>query len=96
MGSEAGQPDTKVWRFGANAKFTFNPAGPLRLFVNGGPNLYHFDPGSVEGGFNVGIGLNLPAGKRFSFEATYNYNRAITASPDLPFSQFMLGLLVSF
>ncbi len=92
----AGQPDTKVWRFGANAKYTFNPAGPLRLFVNGGPNLYHFDPGSVEGGFNVGIGLNLPAGKRFSFEATYNYNRAITASPDLPFSQFMLGLLVSF
>jgi opacity protein-like surface antigen len=93
---KTGQPDTKVWRFGANAKYTFNPAGPLRLFVNGGPNLYHFDPGSVEGGFNVGIGLNFPAGKRFSFEATYNYNRAITASPDLPFSQFMLGLLVSF
>ena len=92
----AGQPDTKVWRFGANAKYTFNPAAPLRVFVNGGPNLYHFDPGAVEGGFNVGLGLNLPAGKRFSFEATYNYNRAITASPDLAFSQFMLGLLVNF
>jgi hypothetical protein len=92
----AGQPDTKVWRFGVNAKYTFNPAGSPQLFVNGGPNLYHFDPGRVEGGFNVGIGLNVPAGKRFSFEGTYNYNRAITASPDLPFSQFMLGLLVSF
>jgi len=34
--------------------------------------------------------------ERFSFEATYNYNRAITASPDLAFSQFLLGLLVSF
>lgn len=89
-------PDTKVWKLAANAKYTFNPADPLRVFVNGGPDLFHFDPGAFEAGFNVGLGLNLPAGKRFSFEATYNYNRALTASPDLAFSQFMLGMLTSF
>ena len=89
-------PDTRVWRLGANAKYTFNPAAPLHVFVNGGPDLYHFDPGAFEGGFNLGLGLNLPAGKRFSFEATYDYNRALTASPDFPFNQVMLGMLVSF
>jgi hypothetical protein len=93
---QAGQPDTKAWRLGANAKFTFNPGAPLRVFVNAGPDLYHFDAGSFEGGFNAGLGLNLPAGRRFSFEATYNYNRAITPSPDLDFSQVQLGMLVSF
>jgi hypothetical protein len=92
----AGQPDTTVWKLGANARYTFNPGDPLRVFVNGGPDVFHFDPGAVEAGLNIGAGLNLRAGKRFSFEATYNYNRALTASPDLAFSQVMAGLLVSF
>jgi len=91
-----GNPDTRVWRLGANAKYTFNPAAPLHVFVSGGPDLYHFDPGSFEGGLNLGLGLNLPAGSLFSFEATYDYNRALTPSPDLPFHQIMLGMLVSF
>ena len=90
-----GSSDTRVWKVAANAKYTFNPGDPLRVFVNAGPDLFHFDPGAVEAGFNVGLGLNVPVGKRFSFEGTYNYNRALTASPDLAFSQFMLGLLVS-
>lgn len=91
-----GQPDTEVWRLGANAKYTFNPAAPVHVFVSGGPDLYHFQPGSFEGGLNLGLGLNVPAGSRFSFEAAYDYNRALTCSPDLPFHQVMLGMLVSF
>jgi hypothetical protein len=91
-----GNPDTRVWRLGANAKYTFNPAAPLHVFVSGGPNLYHFNPGSFEGGLNLGLGLNLPAGSLFSFEATYDYNQALTPSPDLSFHQIMLGMLVSF
>ena len=79
-----------------NAKYTFNPGAPLQVFVNGGPDLYHFDPGNVEFGLNLGLGLHVPAGQLFSFEATYDYNRALTPSPDLPFSQVMLGMLVSF
>ena len=89
-------PDTSVWKLATNAKYTFNPGDPLRVFVNAGPDLFHFDPGAFEAGFNLGLGLNFPVGKRFSFEGTYNYNRALTAAPDLEFSQFMLGLLVSF
>jgi hypothetical protein len=92
----AGLPDTKTWRLGVNAKYTFNPGALLQVFVNGGPDLYHFSPGNFEGGANLGVGLHVPAGKLFSFEATYDYNRALTASPDLPFSQVMLGMLVSF
>ncbi len=93
---QPGQPDTDLWKLGANAKFTFNPAAAVHVFVNGGPDLYHFSPGSFEGGVNLGLGLNVPAGSRFSFEATYNYHWALTASPDLRYDQLQLGLLISF
>jgi hypothetical protein len=92
----AGLPDTKVWRLGVNPRYTFNPAATLQVFVNGGPDLFHFEPGNVEGGANLGLGLHLSPGQLFSFELTYDYNRALTPSPDLPFSQIMLGMLVSF
>lgn len=92
----AGQPDTRAWTVLANARFTFNPAAPARFFVKGGPGLYHFTPGDVEGGLNVGAGLNVPAGRRFAFEGTYDYHLAFTASPDVEFSRFQLGLLISF
>ena len=91
-----GLPDTDVWKLGANLKWTFNPAAPLRVFVNGGPHLYHFDPGTFEGGANLGLGLQVPAGPRFAVEATYNYHWALTASPDLEVSELQLGTLVSF
>jgi hypothetical protein len=93
---QPGQPDTELWKLGANAKYTFNPAAAVQVFLNGGPNLYHFDPGSVEGGVNLGLGLNVPAGSRFSFEAAYDYHLALTASPDLEYGQLQLGLLISF
>ncbi|HKV12882.1 MAG TPA: hypothetical protein VJ725_32365, partial [Thermoanaerobaculia bacterium] len=89
-------PDTDVWNLGVNAKFTINPAAPVRFFLMGGPDLYHFDPGDFEGGANLGVGLGVPAGTRFTLEATYNYHWTLTASPDLEFSQIELGLLVSF
>lgn len=94
-----GQPgfaDTDVWKLGANARWTFNPGAPLRVFVDGGPHLYHFDPGSVEGGANLGLGLGVPAGARFSFELIWDYHWALTASPNLEFSELQLGTLVSF
>jgi hypothetical protein len=92
----AGSPDTDVSTLSANAKFTFNPAAPVRVFLNGGLGLYHFSPGDFEGGGNLGLGLNIPAGALFAIEATYNYHSAFTAAPDLEFSQVQLGLLISF
>lgn len=96
LDGQPGLPDTDVWNLGANLKWTFNPAAPLRVFVNGGPHLYHFDPGTFEGGLDLGLGLQVPAGPRFAVEATYNYHWALTASPDLEVSELQLGTLVSF
>lgn len=92
----SGQPDTRALTLRAGARFTFNPAAPLRVFVSAGPTLFHFEPGDVEGGLSLGAGLQLPAGRRFAFEATYGYHVALTASPDLEWSQFQAGILISF
>jgi hypothetical protein len=77
-------------------RYTFNPSSPLEVFVNAGGGVYHFDPGDVEGGINLGVGLRVPAGRRIAVEGTYNYHLAFTASPDLKFSQFQQGVLLSF
>ncbi len=92
----AANPDTDLATLSANAKFTLNPAAPVRVFLNGGLGLYHFDLGQFEAGGNLGLGLSVPAGPRFAFEVTYNYHSALTASPDLEYGQAQLGLLVSF
>lgn len=91
-----GVADTKLWSLSANARFMFNPAAAARLFLNGGLGLYQFDPGEFEGGGNLGLGLNVPVGGRFAFEATYNYHSAFTAAPNQAFDQLQLGFLVSF
>ncbi len=96
LDGQPGSPDTDVWKLGADVKFTFNPAAPVRVFVNSGPHLYHFDPGAFEAGLNLGLGLTVPAGSRFAFELTYNYHWALTASPDLELSELQGGFLVSF
>ncbi|HEY0558302.1 MAG TPA: choice-of-anchor D domain-containing protein [Thermoanaerobaculia bacterium] len=92
----AGGPDIDLANLAANAKFTVNPTGAVRLFLNGGVGLYHFNPGDFEAGGNLGLGLNVPLGRRFALEATYNHHWALTASPVLRFSQVQAGLLISF
>lgn len=92
----SGRPDRDVWSVGANLKYTVNPASPIQLFLNGGPDVYHFDPGNLQLGFNVGLGLHVPINKIFSVEATYNYHNAFTASPLLHFDLFQVGFVTSF
>lgn len=93
---QPGLPDVELATLSANARFTINPAAPVRFFLNGGLGLYHFDPGSFEGGGNLGLGLGVPVGPRFVFEATYNYHVVFTPSPNLEYDQMQLGFLVSF
>jgi hypothetical protein len=93
---KAGNPDIDAWMFSPNIRYTFVPTAPVRFFLNGGVGAYHFDPGSFEGGGDLGLGLNVPAGQRFAIEATYNYHWLFTASPTLRFSQVQLGVLISF
>jgi hypothetical protein len=90
------QPDTDLATLSANARFTVNPAGVVRLYFNGGLGLYDFRPGDFNGGGNLGAGLGVPLGRRFGLEATYNFHSAFTTTPKLNFSQIQLGLLVSF
>lgn len=88
--------DVDVSTLSANVKYTFTPTWPVHIFANAGLGLYHFSPGDFEGGWDLGLGLNVPVGRRFALELTYNYDSAFTASPDLKFSQVQMGLLVSF
>jgi len=91
----AGLDDTDLWNLSANTRYTVNPTDPARAFLNGGLGTYHFNPGDLEGGGNLGLGLNVPVGSRYAFEATYNYHWVFTASPSLEFGQIQLGVLVS-
>jgi hypothetical protein len=88
--------DIDLKSLSVDAKYTINPGNPIRLFVNGGIGAYHFRPGDFEGGGNLGLGLQVPAGPRFTFELTYNYHSTLTASPNLRFSELQLGVLVPF
>jgi opacity protein-like surface antigen len=92
----SGSSDTDVWNVLGNARYTFNPVAPARVFVNGGAGLYHFDPGDAEFGFNVGGGVHVPVKPRFAVEATYNYHHALTASPNRRYSQVQGGVVVMF
>jgi hypothetical protein len=91
-----GQVDIDVSTLAANARFTLNPGWPVRVFLNGGIGAYHFDPGQFEGGTNLGLGLQIPAGSRFVLELTYNYHWALTASPTLRFDELQAGVLIPF
>jgi hypothetical protein len=92
----AGNPDTGVVTLSADAKFTVNPAAPVRFFLDGGLGMYQFSPGDFDGGGNIGLGLDVPLGHRFVLEPAYNFHSAFTTTPKLNFSQVQLGLLVSF
>jgi hypothetical protein len=93
---EIGLPDIDLTTLLPNVKYIFNPSGSIRVFINGGFGMYHFSPGDFEAGGNLGAGLNIPVGRRFQIEGTYNHHWALTASPVLRFSQIQGGLLVSF
>jgi subtilisin family serine protease len=92
----AENPDIDLATLSGNGKLTFNPGAPLQIFVNAGLGLYHFDPGTLEAGGNLGLGVHLPVGTRFALEATYNYHSTFTAAPNRKFDQVQLGLLASF
>jgi opacity protein-like surface antigen len=89
-------PDVSAWSVLGTIKYTFNPPATVRVFVNGGAGLYQFDPGDAEFGFNIGAGVQIPLNRRFAVEGTYNYNHALTASPNRRFSQIQGGVLIYF
>jgi hypothetical protein len=96
LDGKAGADDVDIWNLSANARHTFNPAASLQLFLNGGLGIYQLDPGDTEGGGNLGLGLAIPAGRRYVVELTYNYHSVFTASPSVEFHQVQAGFRVAF
>ncbi len=91
-----GFDDVDAWNLGANIRFIVNPAAPVRFLLTAGLGVYHFDPGDFEGGGSAGVGLNVPVGSRFAFEAIYRHHLVFTASPSIEYGQGELGFQVSF
>jgi len=96
LDGQGSSADIDIWLLGGNAKFTLNPSSPVQVFVNGGVNVYDIDPGSTEFGWNAGAGLAVPINPQLTIEGTFNYHQATTASPDVEFNQYQLGVLFHF
>ena len=89
-------PDVKIPSFAAHARYTVNPASKLRVFLEAGPGLHHFEPGDFELGVDLALGAEYSFGRRFALEAQYRYRWAWTATPDGEYSQVLFGLVTSF
>jgi photosystem II stability/assembly factor-like uncharacterized protein len=89
-------PDISVEAAAAHLRYTFNPASAAQLFLDAGPSLQHFNPGDFKAGADLGLGLAVPLGRRFSLEATYRYRWTFSASPSREYSQLLAGFLISF
>lgn len=96
LDGQGSNDDIDIWSLGCNAKFTLNPSSSVQAFFNGGVNIYDIDPGSTELGWNAGAGLAIPINAQWTFEGTYNHHRVTTASPDVEFDRFQLGVLFNF
>jgi hypothetical protein len=87
--------DVDIWNLSANIKVVPALTAPW-VFVNGGLGLYYVDTSDLAGGFNTGIGVGQHLGSHLDLEATFNYHRTVTASPNLAFGTLQLGLIWSF
>jgi hypothetical protein len=90
-----GAADIDIWNLSANLKVVPVLTTPW-VFLNGGFGLYYIDASDMEGGFNVGFGLGQPLSSNLDIEATLNYHRTLTASPNLAFGRLQSGLIWSF
>ena len=89
-------PDVKIPSFAVHSRYTLNPASSLRVFLAAGPSVHHLDPGDFEIGADLALGVDFSLGRRFALEAQYRYRWAWTATPDVEYSQALLGLVTSF
>lgn len=96
LDGDAGRDDVDVHHLAASGRLVLTPNARAQLFLFAGPFVTHLDPGDFEGGLHAGLGVHLPAGPRFAFEARYAYYDALTASSDLVWQDLVVGFLVSF
>jgi subtilisin family serine protease len=90
-----GAPDREFMDLSLNAKYVPVLGSPW-LFVNGGLGLYYLDWRDLHGAGNVGVGLGRRITPHIDLEATANYHRTFTASPNLGFVKAQVGAILSF
>lgn len=93
---KGGFSDLEVWTVSGNLKYYLFRGTLWRGFVNGGMGLYFMHPGNIESGGNLGGGVALQIQPYLELEATANYHRTTTASPDLKYGQLQLGIIYYF
>ena len=96
LDGDDGRDDVDVHHLAASGRLVLTPNARAQLFLFAGPFVTHLDPGDFERGLHAGLGVHLPAGPRFAFEARYAYYDALTASSDLVWQDLVAGFLVSF
>ncbi|HEX4966517.1 MAG TPA: hypothetical protein VF173_37255, partial [Thermoanaerobaculia bacterium] len=89
-------PDVKIPSFAIHSRYTVNPASSLRVFLEAGPSVHHFDPGDFELGADLALGAEFSLGRRFALEAQYRYRWAWTVTPHAEYSQILAGFVTSF
>lgn len=93
---KTGGGDFEIWDLSGNLKFRFPASGPWWWLVNGGAGLYWLDSNNLEGGYNLGVGIGFQPLPKLSLEGTWNRHATVTATPEIEFNKFMIGLVWTF
>lgn len=83
---------TQWWNVSLNLKYKTR-RWFLPIYINSGPGLYISKTGTLEPGFNAGLGIAFPLPSRFSFELGTDYHHIFTGGVDTTFWVAHVGLI---
>jgi hypothetical protein len=87
--------DTHWWNISANLKKEFTVSPNINLYFNGGPGIYIPQSGSIEAGFNVGLGWNYSLASDCRLEFGHDYHD-ISGSSEAEFIVTHIGTVFKF
>jgi len=82
-------------QFSFNGK-VYGSSSPVRPFFNFGGGAYRFDPGSTNGGLNVGGGFQFDVAPNVAVDAMYNFHNVFTSGSSTRFSTLQGGVRFRF
>lgn len=88
-------PDVNLHQLSANGKI-YGSTSPARPFFNFGGGLYKFDPGSTNGGINLGGGVQFDVTPNFAIDTMYNFHNVFTGGGGTRFSTVQGGVRFRF
>jgi opacity protein-like surface antigen len=87
--------DLNLHQFSFNGK-VYGSSSPVRPFFNFGGGAYRFDPGSTNGGLNVGGGFQFDVAPNVAMDAMYNFHNVFTSGSSTRFSTLQGGVRFRF